>query len=56
MKNSDKLSLENAYRLFETGDIKNIEIGDEITFNYNENEINMFAPFEDGGVVVCGKS
>jgi len=27
MKNSDKLSLENAYRLFETGDIKNIEIG-----------------------------
>jgi cell filamentation protein len=27
MKNIDKRSLENAYRLFETGDIDNIEIG-----------------------------
>lgn len=27
MKNIDKNSLENAYRLFETGDINNIEIG-----------------------------
>ena len=27
MKNIDKLSLENAYRLFETNDIKQIEIG-----------------------------
>lgn len=27
MKNIDKESLENAYRLFETGDIDNIEIG-----------------------------
>ncbi len=27
MKNIDKQSLQNAYRLFETGDIKNIEIG-----------------------------
>ncbi len=27
MKNIDKSSLENAYRLFETGDIDNIEIG-----------------------------
>ncbi len=27
MKNIDKISLENAYRLFETGDIKKIEIG-----------------------------
>ena len=27
MKNIDKLSLENAYRLFETGDIDTIEIG-----------------------------
>ena len=27
MKNIDKKSLENAYRLFETGDINDIEIG-----------------------------
>jgi cell filamentation protein len=27
MKNIDKISLENAYRLFETGDIEKIEIG-----------------------------
>ncbi|WP_209391131.1 protein adenylyltransferase Fic [Chryseobacterium sp. RR2-3-20] len=27
MKNIDKKSLENAYKLFESGDIKNIEIG-----------------------------
>lgn len=27
MKNIDKISLENAYQLFETGDIDNIEIG-----------------------------
>lgn len=27
MKNIDKLSLENAYRLFDTGDIEHIEIG-----------------------------
>lgn len=27
MKNIDKISLENAFRLFETDDIKNIEIG-----------------------------
>ena len=27
MKNLDKKSLENAYRLFETGDIDNVEIG-----------------------------
>ncbi len=27
MKNTDKISLNNAYRLFETGDIKTIEVG-----------------------------
>ena len=27
MKNIDKLSLENAYRLFDSGDINQIEIG-----------------------------
>ena len=27
MKNIDKLSLENAYRLFDSGDIENIEVG-----------------------------
>lgn len=27
MKNIDKLSLENAYHLFESGDINNIEVG-----------------------------
>jgi len=27
MKNTDKRSPENAYRLFETGDIENMEVG-----------------------------
>ncbi|TCO07421.1 hypothetical protein [Natronoflexus pectinivorans] len=27
MKNIDKISLQNAFRLFETGDINNIEVG-----------------------------
>ena len=27
MRNIDKISIENAYRLFETGDINNIEVG-----------------------------
>lgn len=35
--------------------IKNIKCGDELTFNYNETEINMAHPFEINGVRVCGK-
>ncbi len=35
--------------------IQNIEKYDEITFNYNESEINMACPFEIDGVDVCGK-
>jgi len=35
--------------------IKNINKGDEITFNYNENEINMASPFVVNGILVKGK-
>jgi len=35
--------------------IKDIEIYDEITFNYNDTEIEMACPFEDNGILVCGK-
>lgn len=35
--------------------IKNINKGDEITFNYNENEINMASPFVVDGILVKGK-
>jgi cell filamentation protein len=30
MKNIDKISLENAYRLFDTGEINKVEIGTTI--------------------------
>jgi hypothetical protein len=30
--------------------------GDEITFNYNDSEINMANPFQDGDVFVCGET
>ena len=33
---------------------KDIFIGDEITFNYNESEINMHSPFDDDGICVSG--
>jgi SET domain len=33
-----------------------INIGDELTFNYNETEINMASPFVVNDVIVCGKS
>lgn len=35
--------------------LKPIDKYDELTFNYNENEINMVYPFEDDGILVCGK-
>lgn len=35
--------------------IKQILIGDEITFNYNESEINMASPFIVNGIEVKGK-
>ena len=34
--------------------LKNIEPGDEINFNYNENEIDMACPFEVNGIHVHG--
>jgi len=33
-----------------------IEIDDEITFNYNDTEINMAEPFYVDGKAVCGKA
>ena len=36
--------------------LENILSGDEITFDYNSNEINMAAPFELNGVKVSGKN
>lgn len=33
----------------------NIDVGDELTFNYNDNEINMACPFSVGDILVCGK-
>jgi hypothetical protein len=35
--------------------IKNIFKNDEITFNYNESEIDMSEPFMSDGIYVCGK-
>jgi|688.fasta_scaffold988530_1 hypothetical protein len=35
--------------------IKYINMYEEITFNYNENELEMVCPFEDNGIKVCGK-
>jgi hypothetical protein len=41
----------------ETNVIALIDINenDEITFNYNDNEINMACPFTINGIAVCGK-
>ena len=35
--------------------IKKIYIGDELHFNYKENETSMAAPFKIGDMDVCGK-
>lgn len=35
--------------------IKDINTYDEITFNYNDSELEMACPFEDDGILVCGK-
>lgn len=35
--------------------IKEIAQYEEITFNYNDTEINMTNPFEVDGIIVCGK-
>jgi hypothetical protein len=35
--------------------IKEINVGDEITFNYNASEINMACPFTVDGIEVKGK-
>jgi hypothetical protein len=34
--------------------IRDIDADEELAFNYNDNEINMAAPFVVGGVLVCG--
>lgn len=36
--------------------LRDIEPDEELVFNYNENEINMAAPFSVDGVAVQGKS
>lgn len=35
--------------------LKYIKSGDEICFNYNENETNMASPFYSNGVLISGK-
>jgi hypothetical protein len=35
--------------------IQDINMYDELTFNYNDSELEMASPFEDDGVLVCGK-
>ncbi len=42
----------NKYDVMALIDIKN---GDELTFDYNKNEINMAAPFVVDGILVSGK-
>jgi len=35
--------------------IKDIYPNDELTFNYNDNEVDMACPFEVDGILVAGK-
>ena len=42
----------NKYEVVALVDIRE---GDELTFNYNETEVNMASPFIVDGVEVCGK-
>jgi len=35
--------------------IRDIEQNEELTFNYNDTEINMANPFEADGIKVCGR-
>jgi hypothetical protein len=35
--------------------LHDIKANEEITFNYNESELNMAAPFYDNNILVCGK-
>ena len=36
--------------------LRDIEIGEELAFNYNDNEINMASPFYVNNVLVNGKN
>lgn len=36
--------------------IKDLDMYEEITFNYNDTEINMAEPFEADGIKVCGQT
>lgn len=35
--------------------LRDVEIDEEVVFNYNDNEINMASPFYDNGILVNGK-
>ena len=35
--------------------LHNIEEDEELTFNYNDSEINMSSPFYVDNILVCGK-